>query len=63
MAKLQQKKSESCKYCVADDEGCVTCLDNRGRLWLSNNKLVVQFDESMNEIDIRFCPICGRRLI
>ena len=63
MVKLQQKKSEKCKYCVTDAGGCVAGLDHRGRLWISNNKLVVQFDESMNEIDILFCPICGRELL
>lgn len=59
----KEKIRDFCKYCNADEEGCVVCLDHRGRLWISHpNKLVILFDESMNELEIRYCPICGRKL-
>ena len=60
MDKLQ---SMNCRFCNADDEGCVTCLDHRGCLWIGYpNKLIVHFDDNLSEIEIRFCPICGREL-
>ena len=53
----------SCEYCHEDRDGCVVCLDRRGHLWLKYpNKLVLQFDKSRNEFEIRYCPMCGREL-
>lgn len=53
----------SCEYCHEDRDGCVVCLDYRGHLWIKHpNKLVLQFDKSRNEFEIRYCPMCGREL-
>lgn len=60
----KRTESESCKYCNANVYGRTVCLDHSERIWLSYpNKLSIQFHESMNEINISYCPICGRRLL
>ncbi len=53
----------SCEYCHEDRDGCVGCIDHRGHLFFKYpNKLVLSFDESRTEFEIRFCPMCGREL-
>ncbi len=53
----------SCEYCHEDRDGCVACIDRRGHLFFKYpNKLVLSFDKSRTEFEIRFCPMCGREL-
>ena len=53
----------SCKYCHQDHEGYSTSLDKNAHAYIAfPNFLVIQFGGQIRKCEIKFCPMCGRKL-
>ncbi len=50
-----------CNYCYGGNSlWCDNCYDES---YITDNKLITLFDGYIKEININFCPMCGRELI
>lgn len=54
---------DSCKYCHEDLDGYTMPLEKNCHAWVQYpNKLVIYFGGNLRKCEIKYCPMCGRRL-
>jgi hypothetical protein len=66
-AKKEAARMAECEYCHEDLEGYVKPLEKNGNAYLDTRcinapKLIVGFGRAIRVCNIKFCPMCGRRL-
>lgn len=56
--------NNTCRYCNEDKDGYTQVLDKQGHfsIWSHKAKLVVNWYGHKTDLDISFCPMCGRKL-
>lgn len=68
MKTLEEKISyKHCDYCYCDKEGYVKPIDKRGHVFVDTTiyegNIVVRFNKLKNKYPIKYCPMCGRKII
>jgi len=54
---------DSCKYCHEDLDGYTMSREKNCHAWVQQpNKLVIYFWGNLRKCEIKYCPMCGRRL-
>ena len=65
---LDTKKQEICEYCHEDSDGYVTPLEKNCHAFVRFSQidgwtLSIKYGSWHKDVQIRYCPMCGRRLV
>lgn len=52
----------NCDYCMEDRDGYVRGLDKRGHYYINGSELRLKRYGQEDNVKIKFCPMCGRKL-
>lgn len=60
---MTDRSSIKCEYCHEDMDGFVRPIEKNCHASISYpNKLILKFGKERREVEINYCPMCGRNL-